>query len=242
MVTFVPPNELNALAAQTATSLRSVASGASTSGAGGNVENTFVGVRAADALTTATATTAIGFQALQACTTGPRNTAVGMNALYGATSNGFNTAVGQAALVQCNGQFDIALGDSALSSLLTGSYNIGIGYLTGGGLDTGSNNVIIGSQIAGLPGNMTNAIVFGTGDGTIRADYNKAGNNAWVFAAPAIMPVSTFSALPAANAALKGARATISDSAASPVFSAAAAGGGSLCVPVYCDGVIWRNG
>ena len=33
----------------------------------------------------------------------------------------------------------------------------------------------------------------------------------------------------------------INDSAASPVPYAAAAGGGSLTVPVYSDGTIWRN-
>lgn len=51
--------------------------------------------------------------------------------------------------------------------------------------------------------------------------------------------VFTFATLPAATA---NRRAIISDGAAAPVFSAAAAGGGTLRTPVYADGSIWRNG
>lgn len=51
-----------------------------------------------------------------------------------------------------------------------------------------------------------------------------------------------FASLPSAATAGVGARHMISDGAASPVFSAAAAGGGSLATPVYSDGTTWRNG
>ncbi|PWT78227.1 MAG: hypothetical protein C5B60_01565 [Chloroflexi bacterium] len=51
----------------------------------------------------------------------------------------------------------------------------------------------------------------------------------------------TFATLPSA-AANKGMLAIISDGAAAPVFSAAAAGGGSLSTAVYSDGTTWRNG
>lgn len=53
---------------------------------------------------------------------------------------------------------------------------------------------------------------------------------------------NTFATLPACAAALKGARQYITDGPATPTFTAAAAGGGSLFVPVYCDGTTWRNG
>jgi hypothetical protein len=49
-----------------------------------------------------------------------------------------------------------------------------------------------------------------------------------------------FASLPAAAHA--GRRMFINNSPASPVFAAAAAGGGTLTIPVYDDGTIWRNG
>jgi len=52
----------------------------------------------------------------------------------------------------------------------------------------------------------------------------------------------TFGALPTAASAGAGARSYITDGVASPVFSAAAAGGGTLGTPVYSDGTTWRNG
>ena len=51
----------------------------------------------------------------------------------------------------------------------------------------------------------------------------------------------TFATLPAA-AQNKGMIAVITDGAASPVYSAAAAGAGSLGTTVYSDGTTWRNG
>lgn len=56
-----------------------------------------------------------------------------------------------------------------------------------------------------------------------------------------VLPTYTFATLPSA-AANKGALMMISDGAASPVFSAAAAGAGSLNTTVYSDGTTWRNG
>jgi hypothetical protein len=52
----------------------------------------------------------------------------------------------------------------------------------------------------------------------------------------------TYATLPSASTAGAGARAIISDGAASPTFTAAAAGSGSLYTPVYSDGTTWRNG
>lgn len=60
-------------------------------------------------------------------------------------------------------------------------------------------------------------------------------------ASTVMLPTYTFATLPAA-ATNKGVLAVISDGAASPVFSAAAAGGGSLNTAVYSDGTTWRNG
>ena len=57
-----------------------------------------------------------------------------------------------------------------------------------------------------------------------------------------ITAAKTFSTLASAAVAGVGARSFITDGAASPVFSAAAAGGGTLGTPVYSDGTTWRNG
>jgi hypothetical protein len=48
--------------------------------------------------------------------------------------------------------------------------------------------------------------------------------------------------LPTPSAALKGATAFTNDGAATPVFGAIATGGGTLFLPVFCDGTNWRNG
>jgi hypothetical protein len=52
--------------------------------------------------------------------------------------------------------------------------------------------------------------------------------------------IYTFATLPSANPS--GQYVQISDGAAVPVFSAAAAGAGTLATPVYSDGTTWRNG
>lgn len=52
----------------------------------------------------------------------------------------------------------------------------------------------------------------------------------------------TVATLPAAVAGNKGAQTYITDGAAVPVFGAIVVGGGSLFLPVFCDGANWRNG
>jgi hypothetical protein len=59
---------------------------------------------------------------------------------------------------------------------------------------------------------------------------------------PGVFTPVTFASLPTAASAGSGARRFISDSPASPVFGAAAAGGGSLVLPVYSNGTAWLNG
>ncbi len=58
---------------------------------------------------------------------------------------------------------------------------------------------------------------------------------------PAVLPTYMAATLPSPTAALKGARAFISD-ATSPSFMSVAAGGGSTFAPVYCDGTGWFFG
>ncbi|MDR3487102.1 MAG: hypothetical protein P4M05_19620 [Bradyrhizobium sp.] len=53
--------------------------------------------------------------------------------------------------------------------------------------------------------------------------------------------VFTVATLPAATAALKGARAFVSD-ASSPTWGGALTGGSSTFCPVFCNGSAWRAG
>lgn len=52
----------------------------------------------------------------------------------------------------------------------------------------------------------------------------------------------TVATLPAASSALQGARAFVTDSAASPAFLATVAGGGTTVAPVFCNGTAWVYG
>ena len=56
-----------------------------------------------------------------------------------------------------------------------------------------------------------------------------------------LSPPISVNSLPAAVASLAGARATVNDSNTS-TFNATPAAGGSITVPVYCDGAVWRVG
>lgn len=52
----------------------------------------------------------------------------------------------------------------------------------------------------------------------------------------------TVATLPSASAALQGARAFVTDAAASPAFLAAVTGGGTTIAPVFCNGTAWVYG
>lgn len=54
-------------------------------------------------------------------------------------------------------------------------------------------------------------------------------------------PPVTVASLPSASSVGAGARCMVSDASA-PVFGAVVAGGGSIIVPVYSDGTVWRVG
>lgn len=65
--------------------------------------------------------------------------------------------------------------------------------------------------------------------------------SAWIIEQLCLAP-TTVAGLPAAAAGNKGARTFITDAAATPVFGAVVTGAGALFVPVFSDGVAWRNG
>ena len=118
--------------------------------------------------------------------------------------------------------------------------NTALGYNTGRGIVYGGNNTIVGANVAGLPANLSGAIILGTGEGTIRADFNKSVAGAWALSAPMQLPTFTVATLPAASGGA-GLRAFVSD-ATSAVFGAIVAGGGAVFTPVYSDGANWRMG
>ena len=51
----------------------------------------------------------------------------------------------------------------------------------------------------------------------------------------------TVATLPTCNTASKGNILTVTDAAASPVYNATATGGGSIMLPVICNGTNWTN-
>jgi hypothetical protein len=116
-------------------------------GAGGVATNTAVGASALAANTTGSTNTAVGASALTTITTGTRNTAVGYIALInssGATTG--NTGVGYAAAANVNGNYNTAVGDSALDSTLGGSFNTAIGADSLQANTTADNNTAVGYQ------------------------------------------------------------------------------------------------
>ncbi|MGZ2484277.1 hypothetical protein ACVITL_002800 [Rhizobium pisi] len=76
---------------------------------------------------------------------------------------------------------------------------------------------------------------------------SNSGSGAWVhtgaFAANSLQSktVFTVATLPTCNAGAEGTFAAVSDAAAAPVYNATAAGGGSVHLPVYCNGTNWTN-
>lgn len=100
--------------------------------------------------------------------------------------------------------------------------------------DAASSNVVPFSITGGQAGGIT-AIASNSGSGK----WTHTG--AFSASTVTLSASYTFATLPAA-ASSSGMRTFISDGAATPTFTAAAAGGGTLFTPVYSDGTTWRNG
>jgi hypothetical protein len=93
---------------------------------------------------------------------------------------------------------------------------------------------------AGATAALSNALVLGRlGTDVVYAGETVLGpNSAAVGAGSTARTVAT---LPAASAALKGARSFVTD-ATSPTFLGALTGGGSVVCPVFCNGAAWVAG
>ncbi|MFN5866518.1 MAG: hypothetical protein ACK45R_05930, partial [Candidatus Kapaibacterium sp.] len=107
--------------------------------------NTAIGFRTLESVTTGGDNTAVGYYALQKSTGsgtgGGRNTAVGAYALQQATSGIDNAAVGAGSMaLVTTGNYNTSVGSSALNNLTTGSNNTAMGYGAGQYITSGSNN------------------------------------------------------------------------------------------------------
>jgi hypothetical protein len=112
---------------------------------GASPNNTAIGFRTLESVTTGGDNTAVGYFALQKSTGsgagGGRNTAVGAYALQQATSGSDNAAVGAGSMaVVTTGNYNTSVGSSALNNLTTGSNNTAMGYGAGQYITSGSNN------------------------------------------------------------------------------------------------------
>ena len=118
--------------------------------------------------------------------------------------------------------------------------------------DATSANAVAGANVSGTvplattAGTVTTAAqpnITSTGTLTSLTVSGNVTGQSYVSAATALQttPVIT-SALPAAATAGTGARAMVTDADAGSVFGAALTGAGSLTLPVFSDGTIWRVG
>lgn len=153
------------------------------------------------------------------------NTVISGNALFGFT-NGIDVAPAVT-------KFTIT-GNAVGSSPKWGANTIGI--LIEAGAST--NYVILGNTTNGAGTGVTDG-----GTGTLKTVQNAEGQiliGTYVQTAPVAV-----AALPTCNAGLDGARAAVNNSNAvsfTAGIGAVVAGGGTLHVPVFCDGASWRIG
>jgi hypothetical protein len=131
----------------------------------------------------------------------------------------------------------------------------GIQFANNGSRFKTAINVMRGSVVGTNP-----AIELPTGNGlsftdetghvgaTISANFTKASRSNLNFSdagiqvtgAPIILPSFTVANLPICNAALRGGMAYVDD-AAEPTYNGALKGGGSIAVPVFCNGSSWTS-
>ena len=121
--------------------------------------------------------------------------------------------------------------DQNYGELTTGAGLTGMNITT----NTGPIRILTGGYTPGGPG---------TGQQVATINSTAAANAPGSFVAlyPIIPPTYTVALLPAAVAALKGARANVSDQTALPAWGAALTGGGSLTCPCWCTGAAWVAG
>ncbi len=211
-----------------------------------------------------TRNTLIGYNAGLNISTGGENTIVGAAAMAGATVTGAqNTAVGSAALNNCNSGTKVsAVGYASLLGNNSGARNSALGW--GAGYQTTAASATNALTTANNCTFLGEATTFST---TTQRDYTTViGSEATaydaantvtigrigtdnIYTGPAVIGMATVTTyytigtLPTPTAALKGARAFVTDGLVATGFGNAVAGTGAVLLPVICDGIsAWLYG
>ena len=144
------------------------------------VENTAVGYRALNAITTADSNTAIGVDCGDELTDGHNNVAIGAATLGTSTSVGFATAVGQQAMgsgdVTAAADGTVAIGYKALMNLTTGAGNTAVGNQAGAGVVTGFENTYIGTEVGSVASASSANYNTGVGHQALRLNISGSRN------------------------------------------------------------------
>ena len=173
----------------------------------------------------------------------------GLSAITGANVSGTVALATTSGTVSTAAQPNITSTGTLTSLIVTGALGVTTGIITG---DGGGISNVVAANISGtvntavLAQEVINSAQPNIGSvgtlSTLIVSGNVTGQS-YVSATTALQttPVIT-SALPAAATAGTGARAMVTDADAGSVFGAALTGAGSLTLPVFSDGTIWRVG
>lgn len=209
-------------------------------------DNVATGVYTLQSLTTGTDNVAIGVSALNGATTGLFNVGIGTDAQQFSNTGHNNTGVGWVSLrgtgpsTPMSGWDNTALGAASCANISTGSGNICIGenaaVTTGGynvlvgnnpNITTGSANILVGNNLHGTNPNANGQIDLGDAIfGVVGVGMQLAGY--------------TVATLPACNSNTIGMLVYVTDAAA-PTYNTPVSGGGSVVLPVFCNGSGWTN-
>jgi hypothetical protein len=142
--------------------------------------NTAIGEFALASLESGTNNTAIGSNALASATGGEGNVAIGNYSIGNGTNPGnYNVGIGDFALSQNNGgNSNIAIGDFSLGANTSGTDNVAIGSSALDGNETGSRNTAIGSSSLGSNSSLANSDNTGIGYASLLALNSGSRNTA----------------------------------------------------------------
>tara|TARA_B100001093_G_scaffold68914_1_gene59139 strand:+ start:2501 stop:4153 length:1653 start_codon:yes stop_codon:yes gene_type:complete len=107
-------------------------------------DNTILGIRAGESLTSGDSNTLIGNNAGDSITSGTNSVAIGLDALSTLSTGGSNVAIGKNAYRTGTASNNVYIGLDAGTSANTGIYQVGIG-VSAGNSNTGSNSIGIGN-------------------------------------------------------------------------------------------------
>jgi hypothetical protein len=116
----------------------------SRSGLGIGGENTGIGYKAGEDISTGYGNVFVGSEAGKNCDTGYVNTGIGKLALYSCSGTNNNVAIGNSSLYNLiAANSNVAVGNLSLNQLLSGEKNVAMGHQAGYGI-TGNENIAVG--------------------------------------------------------------------------------------------------